>query len=78
MKKPPKPGNVRDAEKPVRVVLTPQHVASFVDWLEGIGGVSTAHVIRDMGKQHGHAAAVKTVQQVLHQLSTVIVAEGAA
>jgi hypothetical protein len=73
-----KPGNVRGAAKPVRVALTPQHVAAFADWLEEIGAVSTAQVIRDIGKQHGHAAAVKTVQQVLQQLSPAIVAEGEA
>ena len=32
-----KPGNVRGAAKPVRVALTPQHVAAFADWLEEIG-----------------------------------------
>jgi len=55
--------------------LTPKHVATFADWLESIGSVSTAQVIRNISKQDGHAAALKLVQQVLQQLSARIAAE---
>jgi len=73
-----KSGKVRGAEKTIKSILTPEHVAAFADWIEETSGVSTVQVIRRIGKEEGHAAAVKLVRLVCHQLSTTIVAEGEA
>jgi hypothetical protein len=67
-----KPGRTAGTGKPIRVFLTPQHVAAFTLWLDEVGWFSTAQVIRDHD-EHNHAAAV-----ALRALSTAIIAEGSA